>query len=145
MATKVFSFQEVSLSMVHSSLGQLTITGKGAGTVKVSMAEDRTDKQVASDGTVVLSKIRNRSGNLDISVFNTSDFHASLKRWFNYLEQANAREWALTNAKVTSISTGESYNLTGVAFTKLPDAEYDTTAKMVDWSFIVADVQQDLI
>lgn len=146
MAVKVFSFQEVSVTLSHPSLGVLPSNSSGGiGTIKVGMATDRTDKQVGSDGVVVLSKIRDRSGSFSISIFNTCDMHKGLKKWFNYLEQADASEWGLISTTLTSKSTNEAYKLTGVAFTKLPDGEYATTANQITWDFIVADVQQDVI
>lgn len=142
---KVYSFQEVSLSLKHPDLGILTITGEGAGTVRVSMETERTEKKVGSDGVVVFSKVRDRSGSLSLSVFNTSNFHISLKKWYNYLEQADASSWALTSFTLTSKSTSESTKGTGVAFTKIPDVEYDATSKVVEWGFMVADIQQNVI
>lgn len=142
---KVYSFQEVSLSLNHPELGILTITGEGAGTVRVTMEAERTEKKVGSDGVVVFSKVRDRSGGLSVTVFNTSNFHTSLKKWYNYLEQANASSWALTSFTLTSKSTSESTKGTGVAFTKVPDVEYDATSKVVEWGFMVADIQQNVI
>lgn len=142
---KVYSFQEVSLSLHHPDLGILTITGEGAGTLSISMDADRTEKKVGSDGTVVFSKIRDRSGAFSITVFNTSNFHTELKRRYNYLEQASADLWAMMSFTLTSKSTLESMKGTGVAFTKLPDAEFDSTSKVVTWSFMVADIQQNVI
>ena len=145
MAIKTYSFQEVSATLSHPSLGVLSISGAGAGTIKVSMSTDRTDKQVGSDGVVVFSKIRDRSGSFTLSIFNTSELHASLKKWYNYLEQAGADEWALISVSVTSKSTNEGHKISGAAFTKLPDSEYDSSAKQVTWEFIAADVQQNVI
>ena len=145
MAVKTYSFQEVSLTLSHPDVGRLFITGAGAGSVRIAMAADRTAKEVASDGVVVLSKIRDRSGSLNITVFNTSDFHAELKKWYNRLEQAATNAWATMSATITNTSTGEQTKCTGVAFVKLPDIEYETTAKLVDWGFVVADVQQEVI
>lgn len=142
---KVYSFQEVSVTLSHPSLGVLSANSAGVGTIRVSLAADRTDKQVGADGVVVLSKIRDRSGSCSVSIFNTSEFHKTLIKWFNYLEQAEASEWGGVSISVSSRSTNEGFKCTGVAFTKLPDGEYDTTAKQVAWDFIVADVQQNVI
>lgn len=142
---KVYSFQEVSVTLSHPSLGVLSTNSAGVGTIRVDMATDRTDKQVGADGVVVLSKIRDRSGGCSLSIFNTSELHKSLKKWFNYLEQADASEWGGISVSVSSRSTSESFKCTGTAFTMLPSGEFDATAKQVTWDFISADVQQNVI
>lgn len=145
MDTKVYSFQEVSLTLSHVNIGRLYITGAGAGVVRVGMSTDRTTKDVASDGTVVLNKIKDRSGTLSLTVFNTSDFHLELKKWYNRLEMADTSEWGKISATLTNLSTNETTKCTGVAFVRLPDIEYDTNAKQAEWNFIVADIQQEAV
>ena len=57
-----YDFSQCVLVLRHEALGTLTVTGSGLGTCTVRMTGDRTLMDVASDGTVMTSKVKDRRG-----------------------------------------------------------------------------------
>lgn len=145
MATKVYSFSDTILTLSHPSLGQLSTNGMGMGEISVQMRTDRSQIDVAADGTPVVSKIKDQTGTMTLSVQQISDLHTSLKRWFNYLENAEASEWSLIKAVLTSKQTGEQDIMTGGSITKHPDKTFASTAGNITWSFLFANIVQNNI
>ncbi len=145
MAVKTYSFSDTVLTLSHPSLGQLSTNGMGMGNINISMRTDRSQIDVAADGTPVVSKIKDQTGTMSLSVQQISDLHTSLKRWFNYLENADASEWALIKAVLTSKQTGEQDVMTGGSITKHADKTFEQTAGNVTWSFLFANIVQNNI
>ena len=125
---KTYSFSDVVLTLSHPSLGQVSTQGMGMGTITKSMRTDRTQTEVAADGVPIVSKIKDRTGTLEIQAQQISDLHVTLKKWYNYLESAETSEWAQLKAVLTSKPTGEQDVFTGGAFVKIPDTTYEATA-----------------
>ena len=51
-----YSFTDCSLILNHPSLGILTLTGKGLGSVGINMTGDRTTMEPAADGRVLIRR-----------------------------------------------------------------------------------------
>ena len=116
-----YSFTDCSLILNHPSLGILTLTGKGLGSVGINMTGDRTTMDVAADGRVMTSKIKDRRATAAVQIQQTSEANKDLLKWYNYLESAPASEWAQASGIFNSPQTGEQFVLNEVAFQKLPD------------------------
>lgn len=142
---KTYSFSDVVLTLSHSSLGSLSTNGMGLGQISVSMSADKTSINVASDGTPVVTKIKNETGSLSIQCQQTSEVHLQLKRWLNYLTNAPTNEWSNINAVLTSKQTGEQDVFSGGSITKHPDITYDTEAGSVTWTLQFANITQNNI
>ena len=142
---KTYSFTECIVTLSHPSLGALSTNGLGLGGINIENDASRTQKSVAADGTPIMNKIKDRSGAVKLSVQQTSDLHTDLIKWFNYLETAPTSEWAKIKITAKSISTSENHVCTGCGIEKIPSKSYGATAEMVDWNFIAADVQNDVI
>lgn len=142
---KTYSFLDVVLTISHPSRGKLTTNGLGLGSVSVSEAGEWSEQSVASDGTVVVSKKKNRSGSFSLSIQQTSDLHNDLLKLNNYLRGAATSEWAAATAVLRTVSTGEAKTFKGVSIKNVPSAEYDAAVAMVTWEFLVADIQHDVI
>lgn len=142
---KTYSFSDVTLTLSHPSLGQISTNGMGLGNIQVSMRTDRSSIDVSADGTPVVSKIKDRTGQLQIQVQQTSDLNSNLKRWYNYLEFAETAEWAKIKGVITSRQTGEQHVMTGGSFTKIPDISYESNSGNVTWQLLFADVTQNVI
>ena len=138
-----YDFSQCKLVLRHPSLGIITITGEGVGTCTLNMTGDRTTMDVAADGTVMTSKIRDRRGSLGVQLQQTSEANLELLRWYNYLETAHASEWDKITASLTAPNTGEQYGMTRCAFQKLPDRSYGAQGALQTWNIMAADVQQD--
>lgn len=140
-----YSFQDVDLVLAHPNVGTYTISGEGVGSVGVNMANDRTAHDTAADGSVMITKIKTRSGILPLVVQQTSSANKWLQRWSNYLESAPASEWARTTAMIRSKSTGETINCNGVTPQKMADKMFQAQGQNVTWNLMAADIQSDLV
>ena len=140
---KTYSFSDVYLTLSHPSLGQISTNGMGMGNITKSMRTDRSQIDVAADGTPVVSKIKDSTGTLEFQAQQISALHNALKRWFNYLVAAPTSEWAMIKAVLISEPTNEQDIFTGGCFLKHPDTSYEATAGMVTWSILFAEVTQN--
>ena len=140
-----YSFTDCSLILSHPSLGMLTLTGKGLGSVSINMTGDRTTMDVAADGRVMTSKIKDRRATAAVQIQQTSEANKDLLKWYNYLESAPASEWAQASGVFNSPQTGEQFVLNEVAFQKLPDRSYQVQGQLQTWNMMIADCQQNTI
>ena len=143
---KTYSFSDVIVTLSHADMGEtISVNGLGIGTITYTMTEDRTTGQVASDGTVIMNKIKNRMGTAALAVQQTSDLNKKLLRWYNYLEAAATSQWAEIVLIIKSKQTNELITGTGGAFLKLPEEGWNKEAADMTWNFIFADMQKDSI
>ncbi|HBC94296.1 MAG TPA: DUF3277 domain-containing protein [Pelotomaculum sp.] len=138
-----YSFADVSVVIKHPSVGRITANGEGLGNISISMATDRTAHDVAADGTVMVSKIRGRNGTVSIATQQSSSLNRWLKKWYNYLETADADEWADATITIRSNVMDDHHTITGVSPQKQPDRPYQAQGQQVTWTLMAADIQQD--
>jgi len=115
MATTTYSFEDVSCSLVHDSVGSVSTTGAGIGSITTTMSTDRTVHDVAADGSVMVSKVAGKNGAIALVVQQTSDLHKWLIKWYNYVDLADSSEWAGMNITIKSKNLGDSTVCTGVS------------------------------
>lgn len=144
---KVYSFSDVILTLSHPSLGQVSSNGMGMGSISKTMRTDRSQIDVAADGVPVISKIKDGSGQLQVTVQQISDINTTLKKWYNYLsgDGTPTSEWAQISAVLTSRNTEEQDVFRGGAFVKIPDTNYQAQADNVTWTFLFADIVQNTL
>jgi len=135
-----YSFLDCILNMTFAT-GNMTITGKGIGTLTVAMAQDRSVIETASDGNPMVSKIAGNNGSLTITVQQTSDAHKFLLGMYNALIISPPALWAQGVALLRCTSDSTSHSFTGVCFQKLGDKAYDKQGQMVTWVLLCADIQ----
>ena len=143
MATTTYSFEDVTVTISHPAVGQYVASGQGIGNISVTMANDRTTHDVSADGSVMVSKVRARNGQIALTIQQTSALHAWLTKWFNYLEASGADAWAdriltLRAPKMKQIKTA-----IGVTPQKQSDVPYAAQGQSVSWNLMAADIQQD--
>lgn len=142
---RTYSFQDTDVSITHPDVGSMSASGEGIGSVAINMANDKTVHDTAADGSVMVSKIKTRSGTLALAVQQSSGIHTFLVRWINYLETAPASVWADTVVTVRSKSTGETITAKGVSPQKSADKSYQAQGQTITWNLMAADIQQDLV
>jgi len=140
----LYSFDDTSVTFSHAAVGQYVASGKGIGSLGVSMATDRSVQDVAADGSVMTSKIKGRNGTLSVSAQQTSDLHKWLLKLYNYLETAPTNQWAGITIVVRSPSMQDKVTATGVAFQKIPDRQWQAQGQQLMWTLLAADIQQDV-
>jgi hypothetical protein len=109
------------------------------------MANDRTAHDVASDGSVMVSKIRAHNGAVSISVQQTSPINDWLLKWYNFVDGADASEWTDTKIIIRAPRMGRLVTCTGVSPQKLADLPYQAQGQNVIWSLMAADIRQVVI
>lgn len=85
MALSTYSFLDLSGSISHPTIGSYLFTGEGVGDINISMSTDRSAHDVASDGSVMVSKIAGNNGTITITAQQTSPLHFWLLDWYNTL------------------------------------------------------------
>ena len=138
-----YDFSQCVLVLRHDSLGTLTVTGSGLGTCTVRMTGDRTLMDVAADGTVMTTKVRDRRGSFTLQLQQTSESNLTLLRWYNYLETAHASEWDKITVTLTAPNTGARFTGERSAFLKLPDRTYGARGGLETWTLVSGDVSQE--
>jgi len=136
-----YSFLDMSGAIVHPSYGVFQFTGEGVGQLTVTMTTDRTDHNIAADGTVMVSKMAGNNGGAEIKCQQTGLLNKYLVGLYNYLLIADTSEWAQTTMFIRNASDGTSHVLSGISFNKLPDKAYASKGDLVDWKLMAADVQ----
>lgn len=137
-----YSFEDVTVSCNHPSVGAMTSTGAGIGTISIAMAGERTAHDVAADGTVMISKIINKSGTIAITVQQTSEINKWFLRYYNHIDTAGPSEWASMNVTIKSNNLGDETVCTGVSPQKLADRPYQSQGQRITWTFMAAEISQ---
>lgn len=140
-----FSFADITMTISHASVGQRVVSGEGIGNINTTMATERTTHETSADGSVMISKIKGRSGSHSLAVQQTSDLNNWLLKLYNYLETAPANEWAGISIILRSPNLRDLITSNGVSFQKLPDKPYQAQGQQITWNFMAADIQQDAI
>lgn len=143
MSYSTYSFSDVSFVISHPALGQYIANGEGLGTISISRSTDNSVHDIASDGSVMVSKIRARNGIVNVTIQQTSNLNKWLQKWFNYLETAPTSAWAETTVIVRAPMMGETTTCIGVSPQKPGDKPYQQQGQQVSWNLMSADVQMD--
>ena len=88
-----YSFTDVNATINCPGYGSYSIQGEGIGDMTVSKTTDRSVHDVASDGSVMVSKIAGNNGSVSINAQQTSSLHKYLQGLFNYCWQADTSAW----------------------------------------------------
>jgi hypothetical protein len=137
-----YSFTDVNATISHPSYGTYSIQGEGIGDMTIAKLTDRSVQDIASDGSVMTSKIAGNNGRVDINAQQTSSLHEWLQGLFNYLWQADTSEWAQISATIEAPKMGKSFYCTGGAFVKEPDEPFQAQGQRVSWPILFADIQR---
>lgn len=139
---KTYSFEDVTVSCSHPSVGTASSTGAGMGSISITKANDDTVHDVAADGVVMVSKIAGKNGTVALTMQQTSDFHKWLQKWYNYVKTASASEWATMNITIKSSNLGDITTCTGVSPQKQADRGYEAQGKSVTWNLMAAEITE---
>ena len=139
---KTYSFEDVTVSFSHPSVGTASSTGAGMGTIGITKANDDTVHDVAADGAVMVSKIAGKNGAVAVTMQQVSDLNKWLLKYYNYVKQANASEWATMTITINSKNLGDSTTCTGVSPQKLADRPYQAQGQQVTWNLMAAEITE---
>jgi hypothetical protein len=137
-----YSFEDVTCSFNHPSVGAASTTGAGVGSITTTMAGDKTNHDVAADGRVMISKMAGSNGTVAVALQQTSELHKFLMKWYNYVVTAPAAEFAKMNITIKSANLGDMTVCTGVSPQKLADRPYQAQGQHVTWNLMSAEITQ---
>lgn len=137
---RVYSFNDIAVSFNHPVVGSYSAIGEGIGDITIQYAADRTTHEVGADGYVMISKIKNRTGQINLNVLQVSGLNDYLQRWWRYIETAPASDYADMVITLRGINGGDNTVLTGVAPKKPADRPYQAQGQTVSWELMAADV-----
>lgn len=140
MEVTTYSFGDLVGSIVHPELGVYMFDGTGVGAVTISKATDRTAHDLASDGSVMVSKIAGNNGTVTIEVQQTSSLHRWLEAWFNGLVNLPTSSWAETSITLRNSATKTSHVCMGVSPQKEADTPYQAQGQRVVWTLMCAEI-----
>lgn len=140
----VYSFKDLTGAFIHPLAGNYILGGGniGMGQLTISMTQDRTVHDVASDGSVMVSYIPGDQGTISIEVQQTSDLHNFLLNWFNLCKSAadlgDIINWAAAAISIRNIADGSVHLATGVSPGKVPDKVYQQQGQKITWTLPAA-------
>ena len=139
--TSTYSFLDLAGALAHPLAGSYVFTGEGSGEVTITMTTEKTAQDVASDGSVMVSKIAGNNGKITISAQQTSNLHKWLLGLYNLVLYSPTSAWAQMAATLRNVSDGTSHVATGMSFSKVPDKMYQAQGQRVSWILDCADIQ----
>ena len=137
-----YSFTDVNATINCPGYGSFSIQGEGIGDMTVSKTTDRSVHDVASDGSVMVSKIAGNNGTVSINAQQTSALHKFLQGLFNYCWQADTSVWTTISMTVEAPKMGKTYYCSGGSFVKEPDEPLQSQGQRVSWQILFADIQR---
>lgn len=144
MSYSTYSFNDVSAVIANPKFGQFIASGVGLGSITVDMTTERTNHEVAADGSVMITKVKGRNGTVSIAAQQTSALNKWLTKLYNYLEAAGTADWAGTTIIIRAPMMQDLITCTGVSFGKLPNKPFQATGQNITWALMAADIQQDV-
>jgi len=131
-----YAFEDLAVVFTHPSKGTVTLTGAGIVSATVARATDVSAHDLASDGSVMTSKIQARNGTLTLVVQQTSAGANWLRKLNQYLEVASSDEFTQAVCSITSKVMGVNITCTGVSPQKTPDAAYQSAGQQVSFAYL---------
>lgn len=141
-AHNTYSFTDITAVVSHPSYGQYSLQGEGMGDFTVTKLTDRSVQDVASDGTIMTSKIAGNNGNVSINAQQTSNLHNWLEGLFNYLWSATTDEWAQISLTIRAPKLKKTIICTDGAFVKEADEPFQAQGQRLSWTLLFADIQK---
>lgn len=139
MAT-TYSFTNISMVLSHPGVGEYTINESGVGNITVSAAGDVTAHNVAADGHVMVSKMKAPNGTITIEVQQVSEMNTYLKKWYNFVNNADTDQWIAMIITVRDATNGFTTQLMGVSPQTVADETFQAEGQMVTWTLMAAEV-----
>ena|SRR5271170_5800758 len=144
---KTYSFKALTGVLVNPAFGvTIPLTGGNirAGKFIVRMITERTEHDVAADGTVMPSYLAGDNGAVEIEVQETSVLHQGLLALYNLCVLAANNDdvsgWAATVISFRFLVDGSQHVLQGVSFQKIPDKPYEARGQRITWNMMAANV-----
>lgn len=141
-SSTTYSFGDCEVTFTHPAVGVHQVNGEGVGSITISMANDKTQHDVAADGSVMISKIAGENGSVSIEIQQTSAFHKWLLGWYNAINLLGAASWAAGIIILRDKINGTTITATDVSPQKRPDKVYQAEGQRVTWSLMAGNITE---
>lgn len=141
-SSTTYSFGDVDCTFMHPGVGVHQVNGEGLGSITVSMAQDKTQHDIAADGTVMVSKIAGENGTISLEIQQTSSFHKWLLGWYNFINLTGGTAWAAASVIIRDKVNGTTITAIDVSPQKRPDKSYQAQGQRVTWSMMAGNITE---
>lgn len=135
-----YSFEELTVVVSHSGVGQFTMQGEGLGQITFARANNLAQQDPAADGSVMTSKIAAKNGMVTIQVQQSSTAALFLQKLVRYVDTAPASELTGTTIIGTSNYMQVDRTATGCAPEKIPDDDFQQAGQMKTFVFLAQEI-----
>lgn len=138
---RTYSLLDVHVVFSHPDVGTYTITDEGAGRISFAYGDDLGSVTPTANGYVVVNRLRNRHGTVQLEIPQASLADEHLRKWIKYIKRDDIKteRFALGTMTITDDNLGITYNLSGVVPQKDPDETFDKTAGFRTYNMLFAD------
>lgn len=137
----VYSFADTKVVINHEDVGQKILSDGGNGKITIARTGDMSSHTQTANGYTVVNRLKNDAGTVTIEVAQNSDADQFMQSLISYLKICNSDRFALTTITLNDIAAGKVIQADGATPQKIPDRTYDTTAGMISYAFLSADIQ----
>jgi Protein of unknown function (DUF3277) len=144
---QTYSFKDLTGVLTSDLLDaplQLVGGNIGLGDISIRMLTQRMELETGNDGVVMPSYISGSSGEVTISVQQTSALHHALLDLYNQVVTAadggDISGFAGISISLRTILDGSGHVLSGVGFQKTPDKPYAAKGQNVMWILMACNV-----
>ncbi len=142
-----YSFLDVYATLVDPATGATIPIGSSSGVAEEGITVAQVDTvdhmQIGADGTGMHTLQATRGARITIRFLKTSPTNSLLMALVE-AQRSSGALWGQNTISITEIVTGDEVNLSGCAFEKIPDNNYDKTGKMFEWTFLAVNSTQAL-
>lgn len=142
-AFSTYSLKDTQTVIEHPNVGRCVISEAGGGKLVIARSGDISSHTTTATGYVVVNKTTSRNGQVQLELPQNSDADIFMRRWINYLETSAVKFFGLTTLTVTDTAADRTYSMTGVTPQKRPDISYDQASGTVNYTLLVADIDEN--
>lgn len=137
MTHSTYSFDDIHFTIILAGEAY-TMAGDGIGELQYEYLPTTTVQDVASDGSVMTSKIIARNARFTFSTQQTSALHKYFISKFNILRDEQTEEWATGSLTITDKLNNITITATNVAFERQASATFASEGGRVQWPMVAA-------
>jgi hypothetical protein len=124
MGHSTYSFADLAVVFTHPGVGILNLQGEGLGSITFAKSNDMSQQDLASDGSVMTSKIKAPNGTIAISVQQTSDAAKWLTRYVNFCDVAPSAMFTMGLLIGKDVAGIQTHTCSGISPQKMADKPY---------------------
>lgn len=141
-SSTTYSFADVDVVFTHPGVGVHQVNGEGLGSITITMANDKTQHDVAADGSVMITKIAGENGTVDLEIQQTSAFHKWLVGWYNFINIAGGATWAAASIIIRDKIGGSTITAIDVSPQKRADRNFQAQGQRVTWNLMAGNITE---